>query len=87
MDSDPLKLSYGDHRLVAHSRIEQPTRNHRIDVYCLVCNAWSSGTFSELDMSMNPTIMDEFIKSIIREFTGNYPASCRDTMVQIIHDS
>lgn len=87
MDPELLKLSYGDHRITVEKRQDQFWRHYLVHVYCNECSAFSSGTFNQLDMSMNPNLLDEFANTVIQEFMDNYPVSCSDTVAQLIHES
>jgi hypothetical protein len=82
-----LKMSYGDHRMVATKTFDPMAANLTIHLHCESCNSHIQSRYTEFEQVLNPSFYEDFFESACRIFRKTFPESCDETKVKQVHDS
>jgi hypothetical protein len=82
-----LKMSYGDHVMVATKTHDPNSNIITIHLQCESCYSRVQSRYTAFDQVLNPTFSEDFLESACRIFRKKYPASCDEAKVKKIHDS
>lgn len=87
MYAETLKLAYGDHYVMVSRRSELSTGLLEAVVKCSECGSSMAAKFSQFEMTLNPTLAEEFVQNTIEMFRKKFPESCNLAKVLRIHES